>query len=137
MIELINSVSQAFSITFLPILGILIRYHYTREREKNTTLTSQNEVMTQLVSKITQQSRDVDQLVRCVGKMDETQRLVLKGLTSDIITLGKNVEHLHVENKEKLIVVSDIAKHLILTESKVEDCKSGLTNLNNRFDMLK
>ena len=52
--------------------------------------------------------------------MDETQRLVLKGLTSDIITLGKNVEHLHVENKEKLIVVSDIAKHLILTESKVE-----------------
>ena len=144
MIEIINSVSQAFSITFLPVLGILIKYHYTREREKNITLTAQNEIMSQLVAKISQQSVDVDHLVRCVRKqgeaiieMDTMKQQVLKGLAKDINTLGRNVEHLHVENKEEFVAVADIGKHLMLTETRIEDCKNSLIHLHTRFDSLK
>lgn len=99
MIELINTIAQSLSITAVPVLIVLVRYHYAREREKNIATNEQNEVLAQLVEMSTSQASTPD-------------------------------------SRHKDVLFS-IEKHVAMIDSKVDDCKIGITNLHNRFDNLK
>lgn len=137
MIEIITAVFNGISITAVPVIIVLVRYHYSRESEKQKVLTAQNDVLLQLVNNQRDLSDKVDSQTCAMISFSKDHVGAMNMHSTDLGKARAGVAEDVQLSKAQGLQLTEIAKHVELTESKVDDVKSSLGNMHHRLDTLK